>query len=445
MTSGTRTAPVRARRMRVASWIEERKRLGLSTAVVRVLSTTTTRKSRVRRLLDYLPAADSDAVLKKEVANALTALAYVEGKPHGRCPGRGARGCACRCGGPSPAGPCVDGATSRTRSPWCGPSSAIPRPGVRLRAALALLAANDARAPFLSSSICLAELLSGPSTLAEEALQKLAGTWAPATTIKGEDDIARRIRRDSWAAWWRNTDGPALLAEFRRRTLTPAEHERTLGLIEKLSDERFEVRQRASDDLVASGTRVIPVLRAAIRHTDAERAHRAAQCLKRITEEGRPLPTSAAHLLALRKPDVALEVLLDYLPFAEEESSAEEVQHLVAACYMRVGDPDPASCCGRLGGQVSAAACGLRRGAPEGQTRSAALRRCGKLLGDADPLVRLTVGSDPGDTARQRRAFILGADRGPCGGAVGKPGAGLGTRTGAPGRGEAARVRAGAR
>ena len=178
-----------------------------------------------------------------------------------------------------------------------------------------------------------------------------------------------------------------MLAEFRRRTLSPAEHERTLGLIEKLSDEHFEVRQRASDDLVASGTRVSPVLRAAIRHTDAERAHRAAQCLKRITEEGRPLPTSAAHLLALRKPDVALEVLLDYLPFAEEESLAEEVRNTLSLLAMRGGEPDPVllrALADKYPLRRAASAEALlkaRPGPPPPAVR--------KLLGDADPLVRL--------------------------------------------------------
>ena len=77
---------------------------------------------------------------------------------------------------------------------------------VRLRAALALANQQDA-----SSIPVLIELLADlPPELrkhAEEVLQSLAGEWSPQVSLVGEDDISRRIRRDAWMGWWRNTDG----------------------------------------------------------------------------------------------------------------------------------------------------------------------------------------------------------------------------------------------
>ena len=44
-----------------------------------------------------------------------------------------------------------------------------------------------------------------------------------------------------------------------------------------------------------------------------------------------PLPLAAARLLALRKPAGAVAVLLDYLPFAEDETLSDEVQATLAS------------------------------------------------------------------------------------------------------------------
>jgi HEAT repeat protein len=74
-----------------------------------------------------------------------------------------------------------------------------PSSAVRLRAALALAESNDAEAvPVLID--LLAELPSEQRRPVEEFLTQLAEEWAPAVEFKGEDEIARKIRRDAWAA-----------------------------------------------------------------------------------------------------------------------------------------------------------------------------------------------------------------------------------------------------
>src|SRR5262249_52014054 len=139
---------------------------------------------------------------------------------------------------------------------------ADPKPSVRLRAALALANHQDAASiPVLID--LLTDLSPEQRRQAEDLLQNLAGEWAPNLTLSTDDDIARRIRRDAWMAWWRNTDGPALLAEFRKRTLTPEGQVKIETLIHNLGDEVFATREQAVTELVALGTLAVPFLREA--------------------------------------------------------------------------------------------------------------------------------------------------------------------------------------
>src|SRR5262249_28563714 len=97
-------------------------------------------------------------------------------------------------------------------------------PSVRLRVALGLVGAYDAEA--VPTLIDLAQDL--PMALrpaAEEYLNSLAGDWAVAGP-KGHDVMARKLRRDVWATWWKSTDGSTLLAEFRTRTPTDEDREK---------------------------------------------------------------------------------------------------------------------------------------------------------------------------------------------------------------------------
>src|SRR5262249_40862106 len=114
------------------------------------------------------------------------------------------------------------------------------RPEVRLRAALALVKRREVEAiPVLID--LLAELPARQRKPIEDALQELAGEWAPNLTLAGEDDITRRIRRDAWASWWQRTDGRALLEEFRKRTLSAADVARVQALLRSFDDKSFRV------------------------------------------------------------------------------------------------------------------------------------------------------------------------------------------------------------
>lgn len=139
------------------------------------------------------------------------------------------------------------------------------------------------------------------------------------------------------------SDGPDLLEFFRKRTLTDAERANIQALVRQLGDNAFKVRERASSDLAARGITAVAFLRPAVKDPDLEVARRAEECLRVIAKDyNGALPAAAARLLAARKPPDAAEVLLAYLPFAEADMVAEEVQATLAALAVRAGKPEPA-------------------------------------------------------------------------------------------------------
>ena len=159
------------------------------------------------------------------------------------------------------------------RKEQSGPRAAVakllhdPRPMVRLRIALALADQHDIEAvPVLID--LLAELPPAGRAPIEAFLQQLAGEWAPTLNLP-DDDVSRKTRRDAWAAWRRNTEGSALLAEFRKRTLTPVEQDKLLALIHNLGDDTFVVRERQRRPR-AHGPRLCPCSAEATHGTDLE-------------------------------------------------------------------------------------------------------------------------------------------------------------------------------
>lgn len=284
-------------------------------------------------LLGYLPFADPPESAE-EIIGVLTSVAMRDGRPEpavvraleDTAAIRRAAACAALC-----------------HSPWAGRWRAVRPlledkvPAVRLRAALALVEAQDAAAiPVLID--LLAELPAGNWHEAEEALRQVAGAWAPAVGSGKEDELARRIRRDAWAAWWRATDGPALLAALRKRTPTKADRGRARALIERLGDDTFAIREKATADLVALGVVALPLLRQALVGTDPETARRARECIDKIEHEpAQRLPVEALRLLTLRRPAGAAEALLAYLPYAEDESLETEAKVALAAAALTEG------------------------------------------------------------------------------------------------------------
>jgi HEAT repeat protein len=330
-------AQVSVRARRCLAWLDGPKSASLIAAAARVLGQ---RKpaGAAEALLAYLPCADDDDS-SREIAAALCAVSVNAGQVDPAVlRALGDRLAVCR----AAAVVALCQAGPPEQRPAVRKALGDPNPVVRMRAAVALTQAKD-----LSGVPVLIDLLTvlpaDKRREAEEILQELAGDWAPLSTALGEDEIARRIRRDAWAAWWSNTDGAALVAMLRKRTLARAEEDKIRALIRKLGDNSFEVREKASGELAAQGSRILPLLRLALKETDLEISRRAQQCLQRIElDPALRLPAAAVRLLALRKPAGAVEALLAYAPFAEDETLLGEIRTSLTALAQRDHKPDAA-------------------------------------------------------------------------------------------------------
>ncbi|HTU90121.1 MAG TPA: hypothetical protein VMF69_08610, partial [Gemmataceae bacterium] len=261
-----------------------------------------------------------------------------------------------------------------------------PSATVRLRAAKALVEAQDAEAiPVLID--LLAELSAAERQSVEELLKQLAGEWAPMLEFARDDELSRGIRRDAWASWWRRSDGPMLLAAIGKHTLTPDKRRQFQDLLCQLGSDDFKVRENASQQLLAFGRLALPRLRKAIKNSDAEVARRAKMLIERIeTGPDERLPIAVLRLLAVRKPAGAVEALLAYLPFAEDDIREDEVRKSLIFLTRRDGQLNPALLRGLADTQAkvrAVAAEALIEGGGEGR---AAVR---KLLQEDEPSVRL--------------------------------------------------------
>jgi hypothetical protein len=139
------------------------------------------------------------------------------------------------------------------------------------------------------------------------------------------------------------TDGPALLAFLRKRIPTESDQVRMKDLVIKLGHRSFGVRQKATAELKKMGLKAAPLLRQAAREGDGEARRRAEQCLQElVSDPDQALTAAVARLIALRRPAGAVEVLLDYVPWAPSEAVTREVQAALAEIADASGKQDPA-------------------------------------------------------------------------------------------------------
>jgi HEAT repeat protein len=334
-------------------------------------------------LLAYLPFADDDQVVE-EVKGALTLLAIKDGKPDpallkalddsSSLTRAVAAECLCQPGGDEPL-------------PVVRKLLKDPKATVRLRVALALGEYKDQDAVAALVSL-VGELPVVQGKQAEDFLINLAAEQAPKAVLS--DDASRAKVKEAWAAWWKGTEGGAPLDEFKKRTLTDETRAKAFALIKQLGDENFSEREAAMKKLKDMGSAVMPLLRQASHDPDAEIG---ARCKKALAELAKakttPLSSVTVRIVALRKPAGAAEVLLAYLPSAEDELIAGEVQTALNAVAFRDGKVEPAivkALADKTAIRRSAAAEALCQ-----STVADHVRMVRKLLADDDPLVRLNV------------------------------------------------------
>jgi HEAT repeat protein len=140
------------------------------------------------------------------------------------------------------------------------------------------------------------------------------------------------------------TDDAGLLQFFRDRTLTEARRTKIVGLLAKLGDDDFDVREQAVKDLLAEGSAASGLLRQAIaaRDADIEVVRRAERILETQKAPGSQVTAAAARLLGKKKPAGSAATLLTFLPFAEDESVVEALRSAVTSVAVRDGIADQA-------------------------------------------------------------------------------------------------------
>jgi hypothetical protein len=137
-------------------------------------------------------------------------------------------------------------------------------------------------------------------------------------------------------------DGLSLLQFFRAQTLSVAQRARLQTTVRQLGDPSFRARERATADLLVAGRGALPYLRPALSDPDLEIARRARYCLQAIESSAfvaRGL--AAARLLAVRRPEGAVDVILNYLPDADDEQLEEDLIAALEKVGARDGKVDP--------------------------------------------------------------------------------------------------------
>lgn len=187
------------------------------------------------------------------------------------------------------------------------------------------------------------------------------------------------------------SDGAALVAFFRHRSLPESEQPAMAKLVRQLGADIYQDREAASAALILRGPAVRTLLRAALTDHDLEIARRAERCLAQIRDNdvASAVPAAALRVVAQRKPVGAVEAVLAFLPFADNESTADEARNALAQLAATGGKADPiflAALTDRAAIRRAAAGEALARAAiPE---HLPAVR---KLLTDPDATVRFRV------------------------------------------------------
>jgi HEAT repeat protein len=184
-------------------------------------------------------------------------------------------------------------------------------------------------------------------------------------------------------------NGPALLDFLRKRAAGQADKEQVADLIQALGNKDPILRDKALGELTSLGQAAVPALRQAANELDnADAAALARKCLGQIEgPSGAALTAAAIRALGGLKPAGTVEVLVSYLPLADDDMVLEEITATLVAISVKDGKADPAIV------KALADEVPIRRAVAAevlaqvgGDEQRPAVR---KLLGDPKPSVRL--------------------------------------------------------
>lgn len=138
------------------------------------------------------------------------------------------------------------------------------------------------------------------------------------------------------------TDNDGLLKFFRLRSLKDGDRKVMEDFIKQLSSDVFRERENATKELILRGALSLPFLLAAKKDASLETQRRVEIIMKKIDSSSGPeLPVSAARLLASRNTPGAIEALLNFLPYANDEWVEEEVLGSVGQLTIKGDKIDP--------------------------------------------------------------------------------------------------------
>ncbi|MGH7221998.1 MAG: HEAT repeat domain-containing protein [Gemmataceae bacterium] len=157
-----------------------------------------------------------------------------------------------------------------------------------------------------------------------------------APVVLSDEQVLKNVHLD--------TTGAALLAFFRQRVTPSVDAEQAAKLAKQLRAKDEAIHAKAMAELVGLGPLTVPALRRAVNHADNEETlTRARKCLQAIEgSSGSAVVQSAVRLLAARNPEGAVEALMNYLPFADDDSVVQEIETTLLAIGVRDGKPESA-------------------------------------------------------------------------------------------------------
>jgi hypothetical protein len=138
----------------------------------------------------------------------------------------------------------------------------------------------------------------------------------------------------------------ALLEHLRKLKGSGVDPDQIRALIQKLGDDSFEVREKATEALITMGEPAVPFLQIALKSNDLEVSRRAEHCLKSIRKDPAERQGEEAvwiaivRTLARQKPTGAIECLLDFLPHAANPEVEREVRYALRLLASRDGSPN---------------------------------------------------------------------------------------------------------
>jgi PQQ-like domain/HEAT repeats len=199
-----------------------------------------------------------------------------------------------------------------------------------------------------------------------------------------------------------STDPKSLLEFLNKRILPEKERPAIERLIRQLGSSSYQVREKATHDLVERGVAALEVLRTTPRSSvPLELRRRIERSIQTIQEKDvRPeVAAAAVRVAALTPAPNLVETLIGYVPFADSEAVLDELRLALTKHALKDGKADPlllAALTDRAAIRRATAGEALARAAYA--DHKAALR---KLLGDDDAFVRYRVA----------RALALAKDR----------------------------------